>query len=1279
MPRLRITQSEGAKGSHRVDLEFEVEKSPRQTATATFDFSLAEQDQADLRWYLEDFLQFPQDPAPKIAARVEQRMGEIGKELFIKVFHSSDDARDLWAELRGKLSNTHVEVVTSVEGATAIPWELIWDPKTDVPLALRAAVFARAHPQPAQQPQVLKTKSGPIRILLAICRPRADEDVPFRSVASRLIKGLSEQNQANYRLDVLRPPTFEQLAKVLRRAKAENNPYHVVHFDGHGMYAELTRAGHAAQILQHLFPVIFSAPRTGRHGFLLFENPHHPENVALIDGPTLGSLLVETDVPVLVLNACRSAHADAAPDAARTAGDANPTGAPRQAQASADPHERVRALGSLAQEVMDAGVAGVVAMRYNVYVVTAAQFVADLYATLVRGQTLGAAVTMGRKQLAANPGRTIAYDPLPLQDWCVPVVYESMPIGLFPARKQVKNQADDLTMTIKAGDTTSGRGQLDDDLPRAPDAGFFGRDETLLALDRAFDTQSIVLLYAYAGSGKTTTAAEFARWYSQTGGIKGPVLFTSFEQYKPLPRVLDRFGEVFDRELERSGIRWLAVDDANRRAVALQVLKQVPVLWIWDNVEPVAGFPKGTPSAWTDDEQRELADFLRDARSTQAKFLLISRRDEQDWLGDLPRRIQVPPMPMQERVQLARALAEKHGHRITEVEDWRPLLQFADGNPLTITVLVGQAFRDGIRTKEQIDNFVTELWAGTAKFDDEASEGRSKSLGASLGYGFDYAFNDDERKQLALLHFFQGFVDVEALRFAGFPESAWCLSEVRGLTREAGIALLDRAAEVGLLTSLGGGYYTIHPAVPWFFKSLFDAYYAGLGEVTPGGHSDGEDLRGGRAMRAFVEAMGSKGNSCHNQYSEGNRDVIAALAAEEANLLHARRLARRNGWWGSVVGTMQGLWALYEDTGRRVEWKGLVDEIVPDFVDPASDGSRPGREKNDWALVTEYRVHLAREMQDWAKAERLLRVLVDGNRQSAEDIVERHSTRADLPIIRETAKTHALEGRPSPPDEPSTFRDRLAAVLPGLSDEERNDIRRLTTSLHLRGQVQSEQKRPECTVTYEEALELAKLLGPRRGAAICALNLGNAYRAIPAICDLGKAEQWHRRSLELRDEHDELGRGRCHSQLAAVALKRFEEARKAGEPSAVLLTHLNAALQACHEALKLIPVHAVNDRAFTHNKLGTVYRLADDIDRALPHYRESIRYKESAGNTYGAAETRRNVALALAQSGRLQDAREYALAALAGYASFGPAAASVVQDAEELIKQIDKDIAAKKK
>lgn len=846
---LRLTQFTEDKDKYRIEIALEGGGLPRQTATSHFNFKLTDQDQEDIRWYLEDFLQYPHDPAPKIAARIEKRMAQIGTELFKALFQSGDDARDLWATLRTPLNDTRIEIITTVWEATAIPWELIRDPKTDVPLALRARSFVHAQPQAVQVPQIPQTGSGPIRILLVICRPGGRDDVPFRSVATHLIKGLSEDARAVFQLEVLRPPTFKQLGHVLRRAKAEGQPYHIIHFDGHGAFLNMEKLFRAwkkntnEEMMKQMAELLkidrdrFSptaiyprTPRQGDHGYLIFENPQSEFNYRMVDGQELGKLLVETDATVLVLNACRSSYA-------------NPLNAPATDKpADGDPHAQVRVLGSLAQEAMDAGASGVVAMRYNVYVATAAQFMADLYAELITGRTLGEAVTSGRKQLDDKPLREIAFEPHSLQDWSVPVVYEAAPISLFPV--QDKPESEMLKITLDEDQVTPDG--LDPKLLERPDTGFFGRDETLLALDRAFDTQQIVLLHAYAGSGKTATAAEFARWYKLTGGVQGPVLFTSFEQYKPLSRVLDQIGDIFGGLLEQAGIHWLTLDDENRRNVALQVLKQIPVLWIWDNVEPVAGFPAGTESAWSTHEQQELSDFLRSAQDTQVKFLLISRRDEQSWLGDLPARIMVPPMPMQERVQLARAIVEKYGRRLSEVEDWRPLLEFTQGNPLTITVLVGQALREGWTTQEQIESFVERLRYGEAEFKDEVSEGRSKSLGASLSYGFEHAFSEEEHRQLALLHFFQGFVNVDVLRIMSNPEFDWCLSEMWGLTRETDITLLNRAAEIGLLTAIGGGYYVIHPALPWFFRSLFDKYYASAA-------GDGQELR---AVRAFVEAMG---------------------------------------------------------------------------------------------------------------------------------------------------------------------------------------------------------------------------------------------------------------------------------------------------------------------------------------------------------------------------------------------------------------------------------------
>ena len=72
----------------------------RREARSSFDFGLSPQDEEDLRWYLEDFLQHPEVPAPTIARRIEGRMAEVGTELFKAVFQADEDCRDIWGRVR---------------------------------------------------------------------------------------------------------------------------------------------------------------------------------------------------------------------------------------------------------------------------------------------------------------------------------------------------------------------------------------------------------------------------------------------------------------------------------------------------------------------------------------------------------------------------------------------------------------------------------------------------------------------------------------------------------------------------------------------------------------------------------------------------------------------------------------------------------------------------------------------------------------------------------------------------------------------------------------------------------------------------------------------------------------------------------------------------------------------------------------------------------------------------------------------------------------------------
>ena len=79
----------------------------------------------------------------------------------------------------------------------------------------------------------------------------------------------------------------------------------------------------------------------------------------------------------------------------------------------------------------------------------------------------------------------------------------------------------------------------------------------------------------------------------------------------------------------------------------------------------------------------------------------------------------------------------------SEIVDWQPLLDYYGGNPLTLRVLVGQAIKAGVRVQERIDDFVEQIRSGEQQIEDADTQGRDKSLGASLDYGFQHAFKDD--------------------------------------------------------------------------------------------------------------------------------------------------------------------------------------------------------------------------------------------------------------------------------------------------------------------------------------------------------------------------------------------------------------------------------------------------------------------------------------------------------------------------------------------------------
>jgi len=293
MAILRISQQPGSgPNKHQIVVSAEIPGFQSPSFSREIEFALSPQDGEKIRWYLEDYLQFAEAPAPQIAARIEILMAERGEALFRAIFDRRNEAIQLWAFVEPHLSSTRIEIITGIAEAATIPWELIRNPRTGVNLALSARAFVRAQ-QGGPTSLAPAPSAGKVRILLAICRPRGEDDVPFRSVAGQLVQGLSDIDREAFQLDVLRPPTWAQLAKALKLAKEKGEPYHVVHFDGHGIYADPETLEGAGQVFGNMtLKLEAKSPR----GYLAFEDPDSKTRSQFVDGFTVGGLLRDAGV-----------------------------------------------------------------------------------------------------------------------------------------------------------------------------------------------------------------------------------------------------------------------------------------------------------------------------------------------------------------------------------------------------------------------------------------------------------------------------------------------------------------------------------------------------------------------------------------------------------------------------------------------------------------------------------------------------------------------------------------------------------------------------------------------------------------------------------------------------------------------------------------------------------------------------------------------------------------------------------------------------------------------
>ena len=598
----------------------------------------------ELKWYLEHYLEYPKGPYADRAEKILAALKDWGQTCFEALFNSRNAT--IWYQKAREegLERLELRVASDDPDILSWPWEALHDP-ADQCLAHRCRLERQIIHQADPLPLSSKLPKDRLNILLVIARP-FPHGVGYHTVARPIIDLAGAQNNP-VNIEVLRPPTFDQLCAHLAEKK---NFYHIVHFDGHGGY------GHGGEGAAGFAP---GRDRFhGRQGMLAFENDRG-------DGPDwtsagdISQLLAEYRIPIMVLNASQSAMID-------------------------DQAEGV--FSSVATALLRAGVHSVVAMSYSLYVQGARHFVPAFYQRLFAYGDMGEAVRAGRQEMLDKKMRVTTFGEYEFHDWLVPVLYQQtrgnervLPLFDRP-QKAEKGQA--------AGSKKVAADRLPSEAAGLAKEEFIGREEAIQRLEKAFQRQKQagILIHGLAGEGKTTLAKGFLKWLADTGYPMHQAFWFQFDDIKSGEYIINRLAE------ELFGVNAMAAPLETKVKALAEALRENPFVLVWDNFESASGLAGTEIRANLSESDREmLKDFLLQLRGGRSKVLITSRGRE-EWLSDkacFP--LNLEGLRGEELWEYCQSVVDDLGLTLRrDDKDLLKLFEFFGGNPLLIKALLSR-------------------------------------------------------------------------------------------------------------------------------------------------------------------------------------------------------------------------------------------------------------------------------------------------------------------------------------------------------------------------------------------------------------------------------------------------------------------------------------------------------------------------------------------------------------------------------------------------------------
>ena len=728
----------------------------------------------EIRWYIESYFRWPAGVFKKRATKTEQDLPNWGKALFNAAI-GGESAREPLEEWRRKSGSRRFSVQVDAEplegtdqaeaalfreaasDLLSLPWEILHDGDGFLSQGANGVRVRRRLPN-RKRTETLNADL-PIRVLLLSPRPEIDQDghdvgyLDHRSSALPLVQAVENLGEALVKVDILHPPTFPALQEALKKARAENDPYEIVHFDGHGVY-----------------------DREVGLGALCFEDHRDRQKLGkrllkLVYASELASELRQYGVPLIYLDACQTAQANADPKA------------------------------SVAAKLLEEGVGSVVAMSHSVLVETARRFVEPFYRSLAEGKRVGDAMLAGQVTLYGDPYRfkIMGAGNLELQDWFVPVLYQ--------------DQDDPQLFTVTVGEAAQRlarkRRQLKlGNLPAPPDHTFVGRSRMLLHLERLLEQENYAVVRGSGGMGKTVLAAELVLWLVRSSQLQRAAFVSvepqNVQNVQDVKGVLDTIG----RQLVP---QYTVAQYGNDLDAALQpverALRDFPTAILLDNMESVLPDAEGNNPAGVADvtELLHLCQRLL-AAAESCRLIFTSREQLPKPFARDKNTVELRRLSEREAIQLVERVMAQKGwsppatDNATTPEEISELVETVNCHPRAL-VLLAREVAHGVRaTTQNVAQLMQKLEA-------ENQGDRENSLYASVELSL-RRLPTETRELVNRLAVFHG------------GGNLWLMATVLGIETDSAAAVAERLIGVGMaeIPDREYSYLRLDPALPAYLK-----------------------------------------------------------------------------------------------------------------------------------------------------------------------------------------------------------------------------------------------------------------------------------------------------------------------------------------------------------------------------------------------------------------------------------------------------------------------------